>query len=55
MGRKWSMNTKRRLGKPKSPLVVNIEIVIEDYLIGIILLVDSTRQALPSSTRMRYL
>ena len=55
MGKKWSINTKRQLGKPKPPFVVYIDIVTEDYLIVVIQIVDSTRQALPSSTRMLFL
>jgi hypothetical protein len=55
MGKELSINTKRRLGKPKPPFVANIDIATEDYLIVVIQLVDSIRQALPSSTRMLFL
>jgi len=55
MGKKWGIKRKRRLGKPKPPFVVNIELVTEDFLIVVIQLEDSIRQALPSSTRMLFL
>jgi len=52
MGKKWGIKTKKRLGKPKLLFVVNIDLVIDYFLIVVIQLEDSIRQALPKYTML---